>query len=105
MFKAIHIRQSDLSKPQYVYCGRGNKRLPHSPLANPFMLGSEAQRDYVCDRYQEYFDNKIKEQNPEVMEELRRIWKLHKQYGEAYLVCYCKPKRCHCDSVASFLKK
>lgn len=43
------------------YIGRG------SPLGNPFVMGSEDDRDLVCDKYQIWFNGKIKEKDPGFM--------------------------------------
>jgi uracil-DNA glycosylase len=60
-----------------VYCGRG------SPWGNPFKMKNESERDYVCDR----FENEI----------LPTLDVSPLAYKD--LVCYCAPKRCHCDSI------
>lgn len=102
MFTAVNIRNADFKDHRYIYCGRGNKYLPHSPLANPFILKNESDRALVCEKYREYFDIKIKEDGP-LLQELRRVWLVHKELKDVFLVCYCKPKQCHCDTIASFL--
>jgi len=67
-----------------VYCGRG------SPQGNPFVIGvwwkaagRKMTRDDVCDRFKA-------EVLPELDVEALR--------GKD-LVCFCKPKRCHCDDI------
>lgn len=60
-----------------VYCGRPTK------WGNPFIMRWEEQRDYVCDRFEQ-------EVLPGLdVSELR---------GK-HLVCFCAPKRCHCDAI------
>lgn len=60
-----------------VYCGRPSR------WGNPFPMRHESERDHVCDRFERevlpYLD----------VTELR---------GKD-LVCFCAPKRCHCDSI------
>lgn len=61
-----------------VYCGRG------SPYGNPFKIGDHgATRDDVCDHFER-----------EVLPTLN----VSKLRGKD-LVCFCSPKRCHCDSL------
>jgi hypothetical protein len=60
-----------------IYCGRGSK------YGNPFVMGRDGSRDEVCDRFE-------REVLPGLdVTELR---------GKD-LVCFCVPKRCHCDSI------
>ena len=81
-----------------IYCGRG------SALGNPFVMHNEAQRNEVCDKYEEYFNNKVKVLKDEKMlNELRIIYK-EAIKGDVNLGCYCAPKRCHCDTIKSFIE-
>lgn len=75
-----------------------------SPLGNPFYMANESMRDEVCDKYQEWFDRKVEQEDPAVIDELRRIYALHKK-GPVRLICYCAPKRCHADTIAQFLNQ
>jgi hypothetical protein len=60
-----------------VYCGRG------SPWGNPFRIGIDGDRDAVCDKFE-------KEILPSLNVSMLR--------GKD-LVCFCTPKRCHCDAI------
>lgn len=60
-----------------VYCGRG------SPYGNPFRMKNESERDLVCDLFEE-----------KILPSLDVTALRGKD-----LVCYCAPKRCHCDSI------
>lgn len=60
-----------------VYCGRG------SPYGNPFVMGRDGDRDTVCDRFE-----------IEVLPTLNVSALRGKD-----LVCFCAPKRCHCDPI------
>lgn len=81
-----------------IYIGRG------SPLGNPFVMQSEEDRDFVCDKYQEWFDTQINQKNEVVLKELRRIYNIAK-YQDVILGCYCYPKRCHGETIKRFLDK
>ncbi len=60
-----------------VYCGRG------SPYGNPFRIGPDGNRDEVCDRFER-----------EVLPKLDVSALRGKD-----LVCFCAPRRCHCDAI------
>ena len=80
------------------YIGRG------SPLGNPFVMRSEADRDRVCDQYQSWFEQKVADRDVLVMNELRRLFKLA-QRGDLVLGCYCAPRRCHGETIKRFLEQ
>ena len=80
------------------YIGRG------SPLGNPFVMKSEADRDRVCDQYAVWFEERVKAGDALVMNELRRLYKIAKR-GGLVLGCYCAPKRCHGETIKCFLEK
>lgn len=65
-----------------VYIGRG------SPYGNPYVIGKDGTRDEVCDLFE---INILPTLNLSVL--------LGKD-----LVCHCKPKRCHGDSIVNKLK-
>ena len=88
----------------HVYCGRG------SPLGNPFHMLEEKNRDKVCDQYHNWFYSKIDkanwDTNPNPNKEtlfLRKLF-LKAQRGNLNLGCFCAPKRCHCDTIKTFLE-
>jgi hypothetical protein len=60
-----------------VYCGRG------SPWGNPFQIGIDGDRDAVCDRFER---------------EILPTLDVSSLRGKD-LVCFCAPKRCHCDAI------
>lgn len=72
-----------------------------SILGNPFPLSHESERDKVCDKYQEYFDDpKTREM---LKEALKEILKDAIKGQRVILGCFCSPKRCHCDTIANYL--
>lgn len=60
-----------------VYCGRG------SPYGNPFVIGRDGNRDDVCNKFEQ-----------QILPELDVSALRGKD-----LVCFCAPKRCHCDAI------
>lgn len=60
-----------------VYCGRG------SPYGNPFRMFKESERNLVCDRFENEILPSLDVSDLEGKD----------------LVCFCAPKRCHCDAI------
>lgn len=90
------IRVGRVNDVGAVYVGRP------SPLGNPFAMRSEAQRAEVCEKYATWFAHKVAINDPRVMNELRRLYRLAQQ-GDLTLGCYCAPKRCHAETIKNFL--
>lgn len=88
----------------YMYCGWGNRRLglPTSPLANPYTDKSNARtnrirvasRDEAVEMYRVWLWQRICSQDQAVLEALHQIT------PTTALVCWCSPKRCHCEVIA-----
>lgn len=98
----IHVHQWT-RQPYQIYCGRAN---PHygfkaSPLANIF--GPADDRDKVCDLFEQYFDNATQLGDAVIMAELARLHAIKQQYGKLELMCWCMPKRCHCQTIKRYL--
>jgi len=96
MFNVINIKNLDRGNPRHVYCGRPSK------LGNPFPLKDERKRDAVCDEFHHLFHSELIH-DPEYAVKLLELLSLHKKYGVVALACFCAPKRCHCDTIATFL--
>lgn len=84
-------------QPNHIYCGRG------SALGNPFILKNEAQRDEVCDKYDTYFKEQIAIGNKPMLAQLQII-KDATTKGDVNLGCFCAPKRCHCETIKSYIE-
>lgn len=76
-----------------------------SVLGNPFFMQSEVQRDEVCDKYEVYFNNKVKNKDYKFMNELCNLLKLYEEYGKLRLFCWCSPKRCHAETIKKWLEE
>lgn len=83
----------------FVKCDRS------SPLGNPFVMRSEVDRNEVCNKYDEWFNEKISSKDEKVLVELRRIWKIGRELGIVQLACWCSPSRCHCETIKKFLNQ
>ncbi len=73
----VYNLNSPICPEDAVYCGRG------SPYGNPFVIGKDGDRDQVCDRF-----------DAEILPSLDVTPLKGKN-----LKCFCKPLRCHCDSI------
>lgn len=82
--KVVNLRK----EPYDIYIGRGSK------WGNPFKMrnNSEAERNYVCAAYEDYFYKSGLEDD------------LHELKGKI-LGCYCKPLRCHGDFLAMLVNE
>lgn len=81
-----------------IYVGRG------SPLGNPFPMSGEEERDYVCDSYEVWIQDKIATGYKPVLNELARLTVLS-QKGDLILGCFCAPKRCHADTIKKLVEE
>lgn len=100
-----NIRQN--SKGEYI--GRENKTygVRESPLANPFPLKKESERDGVIDQYRDWLESVLTvdgEDNP-VRIELNRLKKIYRDTGELNLVCWCFPRRCHGEVIREVIMR
>lgn len=97
----IRIKNLRNEKPTQIWQVKVDRS---SVLGNPFYMATENQRDEVCRKYEEYFNKKI-ESDIRFREELRRLYKIHRDYGKLELFCWCAPKRCHAETIKKFLEK
>jgi len=79
--KVLNNRRDKISPRTTTYIGRG------SLYGNPFVIGTDGDRDSVCDQYEK-----------EVLPTLNLL----PLFGRN-VVCYCSPARCHGDSIISRL--
>lgn len=84
--KIVNIHNDDYT----VYCGRG------SIFGNPYKIGVDGNRNEVCDKYENYFHHRIKNdlEFKEVVENIK---------DDDILGCFCKPKRCHVQTIVNYL--
>ena len=101
MITLMNLRNSKITEPYDVKIDRT------SPLGNPYPenIKNGQTRDVVCDRYQEWFNGLIESKHPRIMLELRRLYSLHKQHGQLRIFCWCTPKRCHGETIKTFLEQ
>lgn len=78
----VHNKYKNTAPHDAVYIGRG------SPFGNPFVIGKDGSRDDVCDKYELMLLS-----NPSLLALVKAELK-----GKD-LVCFCKPHRCHGDTL------
>lgn len=91
-------------KCDFLGCRKRDNSIPYPPqegfLGNPFFLNNQNddnERNNVCDKYEKYFINKV---NGDI-DFRRAVIDLPNKYES--LGCFCKPKRCHLDTVVQWL--
>ena len=97
--RTVNVRGLTPGAPGVYYCGRASGGWPASPLANPFVLEREADRDRVIDRYWRWLEERVREDDREVVEALLDL------PDDALLGCWCAPKRCHTEAVIEFARR
>ena len=95
MSKAINLVVTQRRNCDY-YMGRP------TTLGNPFPMKSEADRDKVCEQFEEWFRKKLKDEDSAVMAELNHLMFLAMGEAEFKIGCYCAPRRCHLDTIARY---
>lgn len=83
-----------------VYIGRG------SPFGNPWPIDEsdpEFTRDAVCDRYESYFEHKMKT-DPKFKAAVHGLVSQATITGSVTLGCYCAPKRCHGETIKRYIE-
>lgn len=91
--KIVNVRGVSIAAKNITYCGRPTGEWPGSPLANPFVIGRDGNRDEVIDKYRHWLWAKIQAKDPEVMAALDRL------HEDSVLGCWCHPEKCHCEII------
>ena len=89
------------------YIGRANKWKARkaSPLANPFRIGRDGDRDTVVDKYAAWLSERISAGDRAVLDELERLTSIAERTGSLTLVCWCPPgARCHGDVIKAAIE-
>lgn len=91
--RIVNVRGLSPGAHGVVYCGRACSGWPESPLANPFVLERESDRARVLSLYQQWLEERVRENDREVITALLEL------PDDAVLGCWCFPKRCHCEAI------
>ncbi len=80
-----------------TYIGR------RSPYGNRHVMHHEGMRDEVCDAFSEDFEWAM-ENDAAFQQHMRRLAATAQEQGYVLLGCHCKPRRCHGDTIAGYLR-
>lgn len=75
----------------------------HSPLANPFRLENESQREACLERYRQWLWQQMQTPSSREAAEIDRLAALVKE-GDITILCWCAPKICHGQIAARAVK-
>ena len=76
-----------------------------SVLGNPHVLRAESDRDRVCDLYDEWLEEQMQVGEERVAAKINQIAGWLKAGHDVHLICFCKPKRCHGESIVKQVNK
>ena len=115
-----HYWSNTWSEPYAFYVGRGIQtnvkckdkdgnpitikvNCEKSPLANPFKVNRESERNVKIEQYQQWLGDRLSDPMGEESEYLDRAVSSLLKHRELNLACWCSPKKCHAEVVASFI--
>lgn len=83
-----------------------------SILSNPYSHKKDSKhakwivetRTEAIDSYEDYFEKMLTDSRL-FMKALEKLLNFFKKHNKMYLVCFCKPKRCHGDVIKKYLIK
>lgn len=82
-----------------IYIGRG------SVFGNPWPISAAATRDEVCDKYEDYFHQRLKEDNDFVESVEALVEHVRLSSSPVVLGCFCAPKRCHGETIKRYVEQ
>lgn len=95
--KRIHDTHHDA-----IYCGRPYGKFVVECFGNPFIIGQDGFHNECCDKFEAWLSTGESFGNINATEERRRWILTHiPDLKGKDLECWCWPKRCHCESLAS----
>ena len=78
-----------------------------STVGNPFnmLYENEKERNRVCDCYEIYFYEKMEDNNTNSYFPMyiKNLIDVYKKYNKLRLFCWCSPKRCHGETIRSYI--
>lgn len=101
------MKKSELIGVQEVYIGRGSalgNPFTHLPIEKSKAIFQVESREKAIEEYERWIWQKIGDKDEAVIKELENI-KSKAKAGKVYLVCYCKPKKCHGDIIKMIVEK
>jgi len=84
--------------PNHEYIGRP------SPLGNPFPWDKNKPKGSTLQKYEEWLDEQIRNNNSSVINELNRLLVIARE-ERLNLGCWCAPQACHGDIIKKKLQE
>lgn len=117
-----HLWLNTWSEPYAFYVGRAvdtkvkgetsNKekievsvKCEQSPLANPYKVNRESEREEKLHLYRTWLEEKLDDPMGDESEYLDRAVNVLLKQKEINLTCWCSPKRCHAEVIASYISE
>ncbi|MDB9513912.1 DUF4326 domain-containing protein [Kamptonema animale CS-326] len=103
--QVINVRQHGFIGKNKIYIGRHNRypTIAGSPLANPFIIGIDGDRNQVISLYRKWLWDQLQFDSPARRELLSICDRIRK--GESLsLTCWCHPLPCHGDIIIRCIK-
>ncbi len=88
--KIINVRGLAANLAGVVYCGRECAGWKGSPLANPYRIGEDGDREAVIEKYRMWLWCRLQEGSPAVLKALEELSE------DSVLGCWCGDRPCHC---------
>jgi hypothetical protein len=80
-----------------IYVGRP------TPLGNPFVLETEADRPRILEQYEQWLDEQLQDPDSAASKEMQRLADLATEQ-DVKLICSCSPRMCHADVIKQRLE-
>ena len=75
-----------------------------SPLGNPWPMHRESVRDDVCEHYEQWFKEQVKETRyTSFKSAIIHLIDTYREHGKLRLFCWCAPKRCHGETIKQYI--
>lgn len=83
------------------YIGRGKD----NPLGNPWPITYTDSRDCVCDKYDVWLEEKVKDKSSSQYKEMAKLYCYIMSGVNINLQCFCTPNRCHGETIVRILMR
>lgn len=74
-----------------------------SPVGNPTDIDEYHDRDWVCNEYEREFERYM--EVPFFRAYIESLINIYRRHGRLRLWCWCAPKRCHAETIKSYIEE
>ncbi|MBV9439104.1 MAG: DUF4326 domain-containing protein [Candidatus Eremiobacteraeota bacterium] len=100
-----NLREGRIIEGEYVGRAVARRRLRGSPLANPFRIAHDSERDAAVAKYADWLREHIATGDEAVTTELDRLTARFRAEQRLMLLCWCAPQRCHAEVIAEEVRR